>query len=181
MDLYRQPAFRQGAAVLADMGLSFEAWQYHYQLDEALALAQAVPQLRIVVNHVGGPLGVGRFAGRFDEVLADTRAGLAALAACDNTVLKVGGIAMARTGVDWHTRALPPTSDDVLDTWGELLEFCIQTFGPDRCMFESNFPVDGETCSYSVLWNAFKKASASYSPSERADLFALTARRTYRI
>ena len=88
---------------------------------------------------------------------------------------------MARTGVTWHEQALPPTSDDVLATWGDLLDWCLQTFGPSRCMFESNFPVDGETCSYGVLWNAFKKASAGYTADERADLFAGTARRTYRI
>lgn len=181
LDLYSQPAFRQGAAVLADMGLSFEAWQYHHQLDQPLALARAVPELSIIVNHVGGPLGVGATPVEFAQILEATRAGLAPLATCDNVVLKVGGIAMARTGVTWHTEALPPTSDDVLATWGDLLDWCLQTFGPSRCMFESNFPVDGETCGYGVLWNAFKKASAGYSADERADLFAGTARRIYRI
>ncbi|MDA3039533.1 MAG: amidohydrolase family protein [Actinomycetota bacterium] len=181
LDLYSDPAFREGAAVLADMGLSFEAWQYHYQLDQALALAQAVPALTVVVNHVGGPLGLGASPDQFEQILADTRDGLAPLAACGNVVLKVGGIAMARTGVTWHERSLPPSSDDVLDTWGDMLEWCLQTFGPSRCMFESNFPVDGETCGYGVLWNAFKKASAGYTTDERRDLFADTARRTYRI
>ena len=181
LDLYSQPEFRRGATVLADLGLSFEAWQYHYQLDETLALARAVPNLTMIVNHLGGPVGVGRYEGRRDEVFAATRSGLAELAACDNVVLKVGGVGMARYGMTWHHDALPPSSDDVLEIWGELIDWSIQTFGPSRCMFESNYPVDGETCGYGVLWNAFKKVSAGYSVSERADLFAGTARRVYRL
>ncbi len=179
--LYAQGDFRAGAATLAAMGLSFEAWQYHPQLAEVVALAQAVPELPIVINHIGGPLGVGRFADRRDEVLAELRAGLTPLAALDNVSIKLGGIGMTRCGTDWLPADRPPHSDLVVDVWGEMLRWCIDTFGPARCMFESNFPVDGETTSYVVLWNAFKKLSAGYSSAERADLFAGTARRFYRI
>ncbi len=180
-DLYRQPDFQQGARTLAAMGLSFEAWQYHPQLDMVADLARAVPDLSIIVNHLGGPLGVGSYADRRDEVLADLRRSLTDLAAFENISLKVGGIGMTRFGARWHEADEPPTSDQLVAEWGETLRFAIDTFGPDRCMFESNFPVDGETTSYVALWNTFKKVSQGYSPTERADLFAGTARRVYRL
>jgi predicted TIM-barrel fold metal-dependent hydrolase len=180
-DLYRQAGFQAGARALASMGLSFEAWQYHPQLDMVVDLARAVPELPIVVNHLGGPIGVGRYADRRDEVLADLRVGLAALAEHENVTLKVGGIGMTRFGARWHEADAPPTSDQVLADWGDTMRFAIETFGPQRCMFESNFPVDGETTGYVVLWNTFKKVSAGYTDDERADLFAGTARRVYRL
>lgn len=179
--IYLQPDFQEGARTLASMGLSFEAWQYHNQLDDVVELAQAVPELSIVVNHLGGPLGVGSYAGRREEVFAETRRGLSTLARLPNVVLKVGGVGMTRYGVGWETNPTAPTSDDVLAVWGDLVRWSIETFGPTRCMFESNYPVDGETCGYTVLWNAFKKVSAEYSDSERADLFAGTARRIYNL
>ena len=179
--LYAQPSFREGASTLAEMGLSFEAWQYHTQLGEVSDLARAVPDLSIIVNHIGGPLGIGRFAGQRDEVLAEMRSGLAELSTIDNVVLKVGGIGMTRYGVGWEHNERPPGSDALLEVWGDELRWCIDTFGPERSMFESNYPVDGESCSYVVLWNAFKKVSQSYSDTERAALFAGTARRVYRI
>ena len=179
--LYRQPGFQAGARALAERGHSFEAWQYHHQLDDVLALATAVPELPIVVNHLGGPLGVGSFAGRWDEVHGQLRRGLEPLAGCENVTVKVGGVGMTRFGTGWEDRDRPPTSDEVVDRWGDLIRWTIDTFGPNRCMFESNFPVDGETVGYAVLWNAFKKASSGYDGSERADLFAGTARRVYRI
>ena len=180
-DLYRQADFQEGARTLASKGFSFEAWQYHTQLDMVADLARAVPELPIVVNHLGGPLGVGSYAAARDEVHAEVRRQLAALASHDNVVLKVGGIGMTRFGSRWNDDPRPPTSDHVLDAWGDLLRFAIETFGPSRCMFESNFPVDAETIGYVALWNAFKKVSADYSADERADLFAGTARRVYRI
>ena len=180
-DLYRQPAFQDGARELVRRGLSFEAWQYHHQLDAVADLARAVPELPIIVNHLGGPLGIGANAGRWDEVHAELRNGLRALAPLENVWLKVGGIGMTRFGVGWENDELPPTSDDVAATWSDTVGFAIDTFGPARCLFESNYPVDGETVSYAVLWNAFKKMSADYSSAERADLFADTARRVYRL
>ncbi len=180
---YGDQQFRAGAAVLASMDLSFEAWQYHYQLDDVVGLAKAVPDLTIIVNHLGGPFLVGSYAGKEAEVFAHIRAALTELADCDNVVLKVGGIGMARAGGAGGPAdgSRPPNSDEVLDRWGEMLRFSIDTFGPSRCMFESNFPVDGDTVGYTVLWNAFKKVSLEYSSAERADLFAGTARRVYRI
>ncbi len=180
-DLYRDETFQHGAATLAAMGLSFDAWQYHPQLDMVGDLARAVPDLTIVVNHLGGPIGVGRYAESPEDVRAELRGGLTRLARHDNVVLKIGGIGMTRFGAAWHHRDQPPTSQQLLGRWGDDIWFAIDTFGPSRCMFESNFPVDGETTPYVVLWNTFKRASAGYSPDERAELFAGTARRVYRI
>ena len=180
-DLYRQSDFQEGARTLAAMGLSFEAWQYHPQLDMVVDLAHSVPELPIIVNHLGGPIGVGSYANAWEQVLQDLRADLTRLAEADNVVLKVGGIGMTRFGARWHEAETPPTSDQLLGVWADTMRFAIDTFGPDRCMFESNFPVDGETTGYVALWNAFKKVSVDYSADERADLFAGTARRVYRL
>ncbi len=179
--LYQSEAFVEGAAVLASKGLSFEAWQYHPQLGEVARLAADVPELAIVVNHLGGPLGVGRFADRREEVFSDLRRGLEPLADHRNIVVKLGGVGMTRFGTEWLQPDRPPDSDRVVRTWGDLIRWCIDTFGPSRCMFESNYPVDGETTAYNVLWNAFKKISADYPPGDRAELFAGTARRVYRL
>ena len=179
--LYGTESFREGARTLAAMGLSFEAWQYHHQLGEVAELARAVPELTVVINHLGGPLGVGRAADRRSEVFEVLRTGLTEVATCPNAVLKLGGIGMSRLGAPWAGRDRPPTSDEVVAEWGELLRWSIDTFGPARCLFESNYPVDGETIGYVVLWNAFKKVSSGYDRAERADLFAGTARRVYRL
>ena len=179
--MYGLASFRTGMGVLARMGLTFEAWQYHTQLGEVAALARACPDVTIVLNHIGAPLGVGPYADRRDEVLAVWRPGLADVATCPNVMLKVGGIGMSRYGVGFERWERPPTSDQLLAVWGDELRWCIDTFGPERCMFESNFPVDAESCSYVVLWNAFKKVSIAYSPAERAALFSGTARRVYRL
>ena len=180
-DLYRDESFQAGARTLAAMGLTFEAWQYHPQLPMVLDLALALPELNIVVNHIGGPAGVGGYAGRRPEVLQTLRAGLAPLAELENVYIKLGGIGMTRYGTDWLPDGRPPSSDDVVAEWGDILRWCIDSFGPRRAMFESNFPVDAETTGYTVLWNAFKKVSAGYTPTERAELFAGTARRFYRL
>jgi predicted TIM-barrel fold metal-dependent hydrolase len=180
-DLYRRPSFREGLTTLGRMGLSFDAWQYHPQLPDLVDLARAHPDVPIVVNHLGAPLGVGRYAGQRHEVLAAWRSAMAELAHLDNVWVKVGGIGMPRYGMGWEDGERPPSSNDVVAAWGDEMRWCIDTFGPSRCMFESNYPVDGESCSYVVLWNAFKKVSASYGPAERHDLFAATARRFYRL
>lgn len=179
--LYAHDDFRSGLSILGSMGLSFEAWQYHPQLEDVVALAADRPEVSIIVNHIGAPLGIGPYAGHRAEVLALWRASMVRLAAAPNVTLKVGGIGMGRYGAGFETWDKPPTSDQLLAHWGDELRWCIDTFGPSRCMFESNFPVDAESCSYAVLWNAFKKVSAGYSNEERAALFHGTARRVYRL
>jgi predicted TIM-barrel fold metal-dependent hydrolase len=163
------------------MGLTLDNSLYHTQLDELAALARAVPELTIVLNHIGGLVRVGPYANRDNEVLADWRRGIAAVAACPNVVLKLGGVGQKRFGFDWLTRAKPIGSEELAETLGPLMRYCIEKFGPNRCMFESNFPVDKVSYAYGVVWNAFKRLSKDYSASERAALFHDTAARAYRI
>ncbi len=173
--------FRAGARVLVRMGFSLEAWLYHPQLPELAAFAKAVPELTIVLNHVGGLLRTGPYANRNDEIMATWRNGIAAVAACPNVVVKLGGLGMTRTGFDWHTRNKPIGSEELAASMAPILSYCIEQFTPGRSMFESNFPVDKVSFSYNVMYNAFKRFSKGYSASERAAMFHDTAARIYRI
>jgi len=177
----RTSEFRAGARVLARMGYTLEGWCYHPQLEEMAVFAKAVPELTIILNHVGGLLRTGPYANRDDEVLAQWRKGIAAVAACPNVVVKLGGIGMVRCGFDWHSREKPIGSEELATAQAPFLSYCIEKFTPARCMFESNFPVDKVSFSYNVMWNAFKRFSKSYSASERAAMFHDTASRVYRI
>jgi predicted TIM-barrel fold metal-dependent hydrolase len=172
--------FRAGAWVLARMGLSLEGWMYFPQLPELAAFAKAVPDLTIVLNHIGGLLRVGPYGNRNDEVMATWRSGIAAAAGCPNVHVKLGGIGMPRTGFDWHARATPIGSEELAASMGPLMNYCIEKFGPARCMFESNFPVDKVSYSYNVMYNAFKRLSKGYSAAERAAMFHDNAARVYR-
>jgi len=173
--------FRAGAKVLARMGLSLEGWLYAPQLPELADFARAVPDLPIVLNHIGGLLRVGPYANRNEEVLAIWRSGIAAIAACPNVSIKLGGIGMTRTGFDWHARAKPVGSEELAGSMAPFIHYCIEQFGPDRCMFESNFPVDKVSFSYNIMYNAFKRLSKDYSVTERGAMFHDTAARVYRI
>lgn len=173
--------FREGVRTLGVRGLTFDAWLYHMQLPELMAMARAVPGTTIVLDHIGAPLGIGAYAGKWNEIHEQWRVDLRDLAACPNVVVKVGGIGMQTYGNGYHKRDLPPTSDQLVTDWGADIGFIIDTFGPARCMFESNFPVDKISYSYRVMWNAYKKMAAKYSASERQLLFAETAERVYRI
>ncbi|MBM3343833.1 MAG: amidohydrolase [Betaproteobacteria bacterium] len=175
------PQYRAGAQVLAKMGLTLDNSLYHTQLEELAAFARAVPELTIVLNHIGGLLRVGPYANKDDEVLADWRRGIAAAAACPNIVMKLGGVGQKRFGFDWHARTKPIGSQELADALAPLMHYCIDQFGPQRCMFESNFPVDKISYSYTVVFNAFKRLSQPYSAAERAALFHDTAARVYRI
>jgi len=163
------------------MGLSLEGWLYFPQLPELADFAKAVPNLTIILNHIGGLLRIGPYANRDDEVLATWRRGIAAVAACPNVTIKLGGIGMPRTGFDWHARSKPIGSEELAASMAPLMTYCIEQFGPNRCMFESNFPVDKVSYSYNVLYNAFKRLSKGYSAAECAAMFHDTAARVYRI
>ncbi len=173
--------FRAGARVLARMGLSLEGWLYFPQLPELADFARAVPDLTIVLNHIGGLLRVGPYANRDEVVMATWRSGIAAVADCPNVNVKLGGIGMPRTGFDWHARSEPIGSEELAQSMAPLMTYCIEQFGPDRSMFESNFPVDKVSYSYNVMYNAFKRLSRGYSAEERARMFHDTAARVYRI
>jgi predicted TIM-barrel fold metal-dependent hydrolase len=173
--------FREGYARLADYDMTFEGWVYHPQIPELTDLARAFPETTIVFNHLGGPLGLGPYAGRHNDVFNEWRRTVTKLADCPNVVAKVGGIQMQVNGFGWENRARPPTSDELLEVNRRWYEHTIEVFGPERCMFESNFPVDRVSCSYTVLWNQFKKLSAGFSFDERATMFHDTAQRVYRM
>ena len=173
--------YRAGARVLADMGLLLENSLYFHQLSELAEFSRAVPELTIVLNHIGGLVRVGPYANRDGEVLPAWRRGVEAVAQCPNIVMKLGGVGQLRYGYYWHDRETPIGSEELAGALGPLMEHCIQQFGPDRCMFESNFPVDKPSYSYNVLFNAFKRLSKGYSASERAAMFHDTAARVYNI
>ena len=173
--------FRAGAKVLAGMGMSLEGWMFFPQMPELAEFAKAVPDLTIILNHIGGLSRVGPYTGRDDEVMATWRSGITAAASCPNVVIKLGGIGMPRVGFDWHLRDKPIGSEELAKDMAPLVSYCIEQFGPNRCMFESNFPVDKVSYSYNVMYNAFKRLSKDHSASERADMFHDTAARVYRI
>ena len=176
------PEFRAGVRKLAEMGFSFDAWLFHPQLPELAALARAVPEVTIILNHLGGPLGVGPYGQARDQARADWRASMRLVATCPNVVLKVGGIGLdVYYGMGWTEADVPPGSEEAAAYWGDDVRFCIDTFGPDRCMFESNFPVDRQTLSYPVLWNALQIMAAGYTDTEQDALFSGTATRAYRL
>lgn len=181
MGLYLSKAFREGFSKLSALGLSFDAWLYHPQLPELTDLARAFPETLIVLNHIGGPIGVGPYAGKRDEVFAVWRANIAELARLPNVWIKVGGLGMPVLGFGFEERQAPPDSMELAAAWRPYIETCIELFGPERSMLESNFPVDRASCSYASLWNAFKRVTAGASASEKAWLYRDTARRFYRL
>ena len=173
--------YRAGFAQLARFGLSYEAWLYHPQIQELTDLARSFPDTTMILNHFGGPLGIGPYAGRREEIFKTWQADVAELAMCPNVVAKLGGINMAINGFGWHETPKPPTSEELMQTTRAYYEYTIEQFGIDRCMFESNFPVDKLSCGYGVLWNSFKRLTVGYSNDEKAALYHDTAARTYRL
>ena len=179
--LMADPAYRRGVQRMAAKGLSFDGWLYHPQIPEFATLARAVPDCIFVLDHLGGPLGIGPYEGKRAEILETWRRDIADLATVPNVVMKLGGIGMEIYGVGFERRPVPPSSADLVDVWGGPITFAIEQFGAERCMFESNFPVDKVSCSYVTLWNAFKRIAAGASTDEKAALFRGTASRVYRI
>lgn len=175
--LMKRPAFLAGAAQLARRGLTYDAWMFHPQLGELVALARALPDLVVILNHLGGPIGIGSYAKQPDETFNRWRTAMAELASCPNIVLKIGSLNMTYAGLGRAGEG----SEAVAEAQRTHILTAIELFGPARCMFESNFPVERATISYGLLWNAFKRLSWHFSKDERHDLFAGTAARIYRI
>jgi len=177
--LLLDPAFRQGFACLAPLDLSFDAWILHTQLGDLIDLARAFPDTRIVLDHLGGAIGIGPYAGRRDEVFAQWHAQIRELAKCPNVRIKLGGLAMHVFGFDFHKLERPPVSVVMAEAWRPYVAAAIEAFGVRRCMFESNFPVDKGMCTYQALWNAFKHLASGCSAAEKSALFSGTACETY--
>lgn len=177
--LYGRADFREGLKVLADMGLTYDTWHYHYQNREFLALARACPDNVMILDHFGTPLGVGPYANHREEIFASWKNDIAEIAQCNNVVAKIGGLAMPDNGFGWHERAIPPSSDEFVEAQRAYYLHTIDCFGPSRCMMESNFPVDRMSLSYNVLYNGMKKIVADFSEDEKDDLFYGTAARIY--
>lgn len=178
---FESAAFRAGFAELAPRKLSFEAWCYHPQISDVTSLARAFPDTTIILNHFGGPLGIGPYKGQEDAIFESWREDITKLARCENVVAKLGGLNMELNGFGWHEQDQPPSSEKLMQATRRYYEFAIDRFGVERCMFESNFPVDMVTCSYNVLWNSFKRLTAHYSDGEKRQLYHDTAARVYRL
>lgn len=179
--MYMRPDFRAGVARLTAMGLSLDAWVFHTQLAEVIDLARACPDTSIIMGHCGGALGYGSYSGKRDAVFAEWKRSLTALADCPNVTMKLGGMMIRLAAFDFLSAPVPPSSVELMRLWGPYIETCIELFGPQRCMFESNFPVEKIGVSWITLWNAFKRITAGASADEKAMLFSGTARRVYRL
>jgi predicted TIM-barrel fold metal-dependent hydrolase len=171
--------FREGFAALAPLGLGFDVWVIQTQLKEVVNLARDFPQTTIVLDHLGGPLAVGPYAGKREEAFTEWREGIYEVASCPNVFIKLGGLGMKLIGFAFYESDLPPSSHDLEKAWRPYIETCIEAFGPQRSMYESNFPVDKGTCSYQVLWNAFKRIAAGCSADEKTGLFSGAASKAY--
>lgn len=180
-DMLASDAFRAGFVHLAPRGLSFDAWLFFHQLPRLADLARAFPETPIVVDHCGGILGIGPYQGRRDEVFARWSEGMCDLAACPNVMVKLGGLGMRMSGFGFDLLERPPSSADLAEAWRPWMEAAIEAFGTDRCMFESNFPVDKGSCSYALCWNAFKRIAEGAGQAEKDDLFWRSAARFYRL
>jgi len=176
---YGEGDFREGVRTLGRMGYTYDTWHFHHQNQDYLALARAVPETTMILDHFGTPLGVGAYAGRQDEIFEQWKKDMAAIAECPNVHAKLGGLAMPDNGFGWDQNPLPPTSDDFVEAQKRYYLHTIECFGPERCMFESNFPVDKLSISYQVMWNGMKKIVANFSESEKHGMFYGTAERVY--
>jgi len=179
--LYATDEFRTGVARLGERGYTFDTWHYHHQNVQFRDLAAAVPNTTMILDHFGTPLGVGPYESQREEIYAKWRDDIAAIAECPNVVAKLGGLAMPDNGFGWETSDSPPTSDEFVEAQARYYKHTLDCFGPERCMFESNFPVDRLSISYSVLWNGLKKIAAPYDEDQKSALFSGTASRVYKL
>jgi L-fuconolactonase len=179
--LYSLPGFRRGMKVLGDRGLSYDAWHYHHQNQDFLKMARAVPATQIILDHLGSPLGVGPYAGKRDEIFEQWKIDIEAISRCDNVVAKLGGLLMPDNGFGFDKRDGAPSSDEFVEVQRRYFLHAIECFGPDRCMFASNFPVDKLSIAYPILYNGLKKLVADFSEAEKDAMFYGTAARIYKI
>jgi len=182
--LLLDPKFREGIGCVQKLGLSFDAWCYFHQIMELVDLARTFPGLNIILEHIGGPIRVFGYEEKYDEVLQEWKRGLGELATCPNVSIKLGGIGSQparRYAFGWDKRPTPPNSAELAEVMSPYFFACIERMGVNRCMFESNFPVDKLSYSYTVMWNAFKRITKNFSHDERVALFHDTASRVYQL
>ena len=179
--LYGSPSFRRGMKALGDRGLTYDAWHYHHQNQDFLAMARSVPSTQIVLDHFATPLGVGAYADQREEIFEQWKKDIEEISQCDNVVAKLGGLSMPDNGFGWDKRDTAPTSDEFVAAQSRYFLHMIECFGADRCMFQSNFPVDKLSIAYPVLYNGLKKIVADFSEDEKDAMFYETAARIYRI
>ena len=177
--LYAGADFRRGMKVLGERGLTFDTWHYHHQNPDFAALARAVPGTTMILDHFGTPLGVGPYADRREEIFETWKRDIAEIAECPNVVAKIGGLAMPDNGFGWNERATPATSDELVAAQRRYYLHTIECFGPERCMFESNFPVDKLSIPYHVMYNGLKKIAAGFTGDVQDAMFYRTAERVY--
>jgi len=175
------PVFRKGFAHLKPLGLSFESWQFHPQLPDLVDLLRAFPETNVILNHAGGLLGIPPHDGNREEVFKIWRGHMRELVPFPKLTVKVRGLGMLYCGWDFHLRDVPPSSEELAAAWRPYVETCIELFGAKRCMMESNFPVDKQSCGYGVLWNALKRITKNHSAAEKAAMYRDTAARVYRL
>ena len=173
--IYLNDTFQKGIEQLDALNLTLDAWNYHKQIKELTDLAKCFPNLKIVQNHFGGPLGIGPYKSKREEVFSEWKDSISELSERENVYIKIGGLAMPINGWGWHKRELPATSEELVETHEKYYLHSIKSFGVKRCMFESNFPVDKRSISYAVLWNGFKKVVRDFSTEEKEYLFFKTA------
>ena len=179
--LYANEDFRAGVARLGERGLTYDTWHFHHQNRDYMELVRAVPGTNMILDHFGTPLGVGQYAGKRDEIFETWKSDIKAISAYPNVYAKLGGLAMPDNGFGWNRRDTPPTSDEFVSAQARYYHHTIECFGPERCMFESNFPVDRQSIGYRVLWNGLKKIAARYSDDEQDMMFSGTARKVYKV
>lgn len=177
--LHGKESFRQGIRELARQGLTYDTWHYHHQNLDFLDLARAVPECTMILDHFGTPLGIGIYSNSKDEIFEEWKQEIRQIAKCENVYAKLGGLAMPDNGYSWHKADCPPTSDEVIAAQKRYYLHAIDCFGPERCMFESNFPVDRLSLSYQVIWNVYKKLVADFSEEEKHAMFYGTAEKVY--
>ena len=177
--IHGKESFRSGLRILAAQGLTYDSWHYHHQNQDFLELAQAVPECTMILDHFGTPLGVGVYRHCRDEIFQQWQQDMIELAKCPNVSAKLGGLAMPDNGFGWDRAARPPTSDELIRQQQHYYLHMLHCFGPQRCMFESNFPVDRLSVNYHVLWNAFKKMTQDLSEADKHALFYGTAEKVY--
>ena len=180
-NLFSRKDFIKGVRKLGLRGLNYESWLFHHQIKSFTDLAHAVPDTLLIMDHLGGPLGVGPYEGKQEEIFKKWKKDIEELAKCENVFIKLGGMAMPNNGFAWHKQSIPPSSDEFVDKHGKYYLHAIECFGPNRCMFESNFPVEGVSISYHVLWNGFKKIVNHFSENEKEMMFSNTATLVYNL